>query len=289
MNLIASNGWCAVCGHNLSFSKRYPGLLLCSDCSFLTADLKLSDEELTKLYGPDYFHDGEYENYIAEKAALQLNFKHRLKLIFSLPSIGKQSQIFEIGCAYGFFLELLSGQFANAAGIDIAEDATKYAREVLNVDAIHGNFIDFEPDFNPDVICLWDVIEHLKNPREVLEHAHQITAPKGYVLITTGDVQSINARLRGPKWRLIHPPTHLHYFSKKSIRSLLQDVGYENIRISYPSVWRTIGTIMHAIVDQRLGLKSIYKILKNIPGFNIPIPLNLFDIMLITAQKKDIN
>jgi len=286
MNQNDKAGTCLVCGQNLSTSNRYPGLNNCLNCEFLTADLKISDLELENLYGPDYFHDGEYVDYIAEKTALQLNFKRRLEYIRSLPSVGKQSKIFEIGCAYGFFLELLKGHFSVSAGIDIAEDATKYAREKLEVEAHYGNFLQFQPNFRPDVVCLWDVIEHIKNPREVIEHTSQISAPKGYILITTGDVSSFNARLRGPKWRLIHPPTHLHYFSRKSIRTLLVNAGYENVEFSYPPIWRTVDSIIHAIIDQWSGFKFFKNLLENIPGSGIAIPLNLFDVMLVTAKKK---
>lgn len=277
---------CTACGHDLSDSKRYPGMLHCSNCEFLTADINLTDPELEKIYGPDYFHNGEYGDYVAEKSALQLNFKRSLQLISALPSVGSQSSIFEIGCAYGFFLEMLKTRYSTFAGIDIAEEAVKYANESLGVKAHHGNFLDFKPSFNPNVVCMWDVIEHLKNPCEILEHANQITAPGGYILITTGDVKSLNARMRGSKWRLFHPPTHLHYFSKKSIIKMLHGVGYENVKISYPPVWRNLGTILQAIIGQILGLKSLADKIANAPGSRIPIPLNLFDIMLITAQKS---
>jgi len=282
MSHNANKNTCIVCGKNLSASDKYPGLLQCDSCDFLTADVNMSDDELAKLYGHDYFHDGEYGNYLSEKTALQLNFKHRLNLISSLPAIGTQSKIFEIGCAYGFFLELLKGLYSKSAGIDISENAVKYAKDELNVDAHHGNFLEFHPDFSPDVVCMWDVIEHLKNPREILEQANKITADNGYILITTGDVRSLNARIRGPKWRLVHPPTHLHYFSKKSIETMLKDVGYENIQFSYPSVWRTFGTIFHATVGQKLGLR---KMMADTFIEDIPIPLNLFDIMLVSARK----
>jgi len=277
---------CTVCEHGLSISKRYPGMLYCSNCEFITADIELPDMELEKIYGPDYFHNGEYGDYIAEKSALQLNFKRRLQLISTLPSVGSQSTIFEIGCAYGFFLEMLKTRFSTFAGIDIAEEAVKYANESLGVEAHHGDFLDFKPGFNPNIVCMWDVIEHLKNPREILEHASQISAPDGYILITTGDVRSFNARMRGPKWRLFHPPTHLHYFSKKSITKLLHSVGYGNVKISYPSVWRNLGTILQAVFGQILGIKSLADKMANAPGSKLPIPLNLFDIMLITAQKS---
>ena len=52
-----NNKKCLVCDLNLEISNKYKGLLLCNGCGFLTADLKISNIQLEKLYGKDYFED----------------------------------------------------------------------------------------------------------------------------------------------------------------------------------------------------------------------------------------
>ncbi len=44
----------------------------------------------------------------------------------------------------------------------------------------------------------------------------------GRLYITTGDIESWLSKIQKKKWRLIHPPSHLHYFSKKTITQLLE-------------------------------------------------------------------
>ena len=278
---------CLVCDLTLEISSKYKGLLLCNGCGFLTADLKISNIQLEKLYGKDYFEDGEYTDYKSEKVALQLNFKKRINHIKSLSNVNENSKVFEIGCAHGFFLDLLKQQSLEASGIDISKEAVQYAINSCDVDAHYGDFLKFKPKFSPDIICLWDAIEHIGNPRKYLEHANDISAPGSYILITTGDIASLNARIRGPKWRMIHPPTHLHYFTKHSMVTLLNDVGYENITFLYPPVWRTIGSILNAVIYKKFKAERIKSWIDKIPGASLPVPLNLFDIMLVTAQKKN--
>jgi len=277
---------CIACNDSLSVSDRYVGLLACKSCGFLTADMTLSNIELEELYGQSYFHNGEYSDYKSEKVALQLNFKKRIRDLLSLPNVCENTKIFEIGCAYGFFLELLKENFVEASGIDIAKEPVQYARDIIGVDAHHGNFLEFEPRFRPDIVCLWDVIEHLRDPREFLKHTRTISASDSYILLTTGDIGSLNAWLRGSKWRLIHPPTHLHYFSKTSITQLLNNVGYQNVTFSYPAIWRTAGFIVNAIIGEKPLFRFLKTWIDNIPGASIPVPLNLFDVMLVTAQKR---
>jgi len=281
------NKRCLVCNLALEKSRKYKGLLICNGCGFLTADLKISDAELEKLYGKHYFEDGEYKDYKSEKVALQLNFNKRINHIKSLPNVNGSSKVFEIGCAHGFFLDLLKQHSLEASGIDISKEAVQYAINSCDVDAHYGNFLKFTPKFSPDIICLWDAIEHIGNPRKYLEHANNISASGSYILITTGDIASLNARIRGPKWRMIHPPTHLHYFTKHSMVTLLNDVGYENITFLYTPVWRTIGSILNAVIYKKFKAERIKSWIDKIPGAGLPVPLNLFDIMLVTAQKKN--
>src|SRR5438045_3277427 len=63
-----------------------------------------------------------------------------------------------------------------------------------------------------DAVVLWDVIEHLPNPRETLEAAGAWLRPGGVVAISTGDVDSLSARLHGRDWSLMTPPWHQFYF-----------------------------------------------------------------------------
>jgi len=69
--------------------------------------------------------------------------------------------------------------------------------------------------------------------------------------------------------------------------TLLNNVGYENISFLYPAVWRTIGSILNAVIYKKFKAERLKPWIDNIPGAGLPVPLNLFDIMLVTAQKKN--
>lgn len=277
---------CLVCDGYLLPAKRYPGLLQCKKCEFLTADLNLSHDELKNLYSHDYFHGEEYNNYVDEQDALLDNFKDRLNDILKLKGVQKESKLYEIGCAYGFFLNLASNYFNKTAGIDISEDAVNYAVNTLGLNAESGNFLTNQMPYQPDLICMWDVVEHLKSPDLVIKRAAEVIAPGGYICITTGDIASFVARMRGSRWRMIHPPTHLHYFTPTTLGMILEKNGFDVISVTYPSIKRTIGAILYGVLSLRLGLKIIYNVLAKLPGQEITIPINLYDIMHIVAKRK---
>ena len=72
---------------------------------------------------------------------------------------------------------------------------------------------------------MWDVLEHLKEPLEVMSEVTRVLRPGGLVALTTCDVRSLGARLYGKRWFLIAPPHHLVYFDHGSMANLLSRAG----------------------------------------------------------------
>ena len=69
---------------------------------------------------------------------------------------------------------------------------------------------------------MWDVIEHLPDPRRTVEAAWERLRPGGLLALSTGDVGSMAARLHGRDWSLMTPPWHQFYFSRKTMRAAAQ-------------------------------------------------------------------
>lgn len=164
-------------------------------------------------------------------------------------------ELLEIGCAYGFFLDEARHSYAKVSGIDIAGAAIQHAKRTLGLDVEARDFLELPPGRRADVICLWDTVEHLPRPEAVLEKARDVLAPGGWLFLTTGDIGSLNARLRGSRWRHIHPPSHLHYFSRATMRRLLERLGYEVGGFETASYYHTVYNVL-ASVGLRGGLRG---------------------------------
>jgi SAM-dependent methyltransferase len=80
-----------------------------------------------------------------------------------------------------------------------------------------------------DAVVLWDVIEHLPNPRATISRAWDWLRPGGIIALSTGNVSSLAARIHGPDWSLLTPPWHQFYFSRKTLKRLLESCGFEVI------------------------------------------------------------
>jgi len=277
---------CLVCDGALAPSARLPGLNECSVCGFVTADLALSNEELGALYGADYFHGDEYADYVAEGPELRENFRRRIETLLRYQPANERRRLFEIGAAYGFFLDEVSSSYEHVAGIDISEAAAEFARTDLGVDVVAADYLKKVLPEQVDALCMWDTIEHLRAPREFIEKASRDVRTGGLLALTTGDIDSLNARLRGRRWRMIHPPTHLHYFSSRTLVRLLDSTGFDVVHLETAGNTRSIRGILYAILVLRGGRHGLFDKVKTLPGLGKSITLDLRDIVYIIARRR---
>lgn len=264
---------CVVCNSPQS-DPLYPEIeIVRCQCQHIYYQGDINNEKIKALYTENYFNGDEYVNYLSDKKLLQKNFQQRLKTILKYKNGGK---LLEIGSAYGFFLELAQKHF-EVKGFEICKEAVNHAVEQLKLNVTDKDFLeDNTIENNYDFICMFDCIEHLASPQLFIEKSSRALKPSGHLILTTGDISSLVPRIRKQKWRLIHPPTHLHYFSKKSITQLLDQYGLQVVEVNYPGHWRSNAQLVE-------GLFKAKKLAKKIPG---SFWINTFDLMEVVAKKK---
>lgn len=276
---------CLVCGGTLA-PAAIPGLLACTSCGFITANVALSDAELAALYGRDYFHGQEYADYEAEERSLRENFRRRITVLQRQIGDFAKARLFEIGCAYGFFLDEVKGDVATASGMDISADAVAEGVRRFGVEARCGDYLATEIGQDHDVVAMWDTIEHLGRPDLFLAKAARDLRPGGHIAITTGDIGSAFARFRGRRWRMIHPPTHLHYFSAATLSALLERSGFEVVHVSHPGITRNVQSALYIILALKLGMPGLFRFVRSLRIFNFSLTVNLHDIMFVVARRR---
>lgn len=278
------NKRCIVCSAPL-FPSALPGLLECQACGFVSADLDLSSEDLQRIYSHGYFHGEEYFDYLSEKEMLQKNFRRRLATLLEYVPDPRKKNIFEIGCAYGFFLDVAKDYFSDYAGIDISTEGTNFATRLLHREILTGDYLAQKAVNNYDIYCLWSTIEHLNEPHSYIEKISTEINAHGLLTITTGDIGSFVARFRGPRWRQIHPPTHLHYFSFATLKALLAKYNFEVVHCSYPGDYRNVKAMLISILAKRHGPPVVRKLVEELfPPWGLY--LNLYDVMYVIAQRR---
>ena len=138
---------------------------------------------------------GLHSNYILER---QKRFKSFSKLHNSRLSLierlyPEKGNLLDIGCGAGFFLNSAKERGWNCYGMEILFEYTKYAQEKFALENIHLESIDESLSFKAntfDVITLWDLIEHLRNPLESLKKIPQVMKPGRLLVIWTPNIKN---------------------------------------------------------------------------------------------------
>jgi SAM-dependent methyltransferase len=239
----------------------------------------------SKLYDCSYYHGGDYADYEASEHYLKMNFDAFAARMCVLRSRGR---LLEVGCAYGYFLDI-ARQHWDAEGIDISADAIASSRARLGDRVFCGDLLSHRQQPGVyDWVVAWDTIEHVDKPRAYIQRFFDLLAPGGRTALTTGDVSSPVARMRGRHWRLLTPPSHLTFFSRQGIRYVLSDAGFEDIRIGTVGYRRPLDFVLHRI----LGAEPYRRAIARHPRLRARLQamgfyLNLFDVMFVTARKPE--
>lgn len=275
-------GPCELCGGSGPWAPVYPrlGIVRCRHCGLV---FYAGPVESASLYDHAYFHGSEYRDYLADRDVWQRNFQARIRYLRKLRSGGR---LLEIGCAYGLFLQL-AARYWEVRGIDIAADAVAHARHVLGLNAVCADFLTLPDEpASCDIVCLWDTLEHLPRPVRTLEKAARWLKPGGILTLTTNDIDSPLARWRGEKWRQLHPPTHLFYFSRATLRRAIEQAGLVTVHVAYPGQYRGYRSVVETVCARRGDVGRVLGRALTLGGrIDFPLYLNTRDIVLYTARK----
>ena len=152
--------------------------------------------------------------------------KRRCQVITQRKTSGT---LLDIGSADGSFLDIMSGVYHwDVIGIEPDKDMAIHSQRELNLNVIHGTLADhhFE-DRLFDVVTLWDVLEHLPNPKQALGEIRRILGDDGLIILRLPNYGSIDARIFGKCWAGWDSPRHLFVFTKQTLRQLLVESGFD--------------------------------------------------------------
>ncbi|MEE2887098.1 MAG: class I SAM-dependent methyltransferase [Planctomycetota bacterium] len=270
-------------------------VLRCAGCSLVYVTPRHNDDALHKLYGEDYWNSNSpktrgYACYAEEEPLYLRTFRRRLELVRAYIPQGS-IRVLDIGCAAGFFLRVMKEEGHDVRGVEVSADIASLAIEHLGAENIHVGFLQQlapqHPGFEPgsfDLVTMWDVIEHVPNPQDLLEQARRLLKPDGVLILETQNVDSRFAGMLGKKWQHFKHEEHLYHFNPKTITRLLADTGYQVVRNTpkFGGKYVSLGFIAERAgrVSKMAGLLcSPLSLLKRLSLY-----LNLRDEMIVVAR-----
>lgn len=148
-------------------------------------------------------------------------------LLKKLSRYKREGRILDIGCATGFFLDEAQKQGWQAFGVELSQWAAKSARQRFHLEVFEGLLHQANFPYNYfDAIVMFDVLEHLPNPKKTLEEIRRILKPRGVLCISTPDIESFLSKILRARWWGIQQ-SHIFYFSKDTLNKMLMASGFK--------------------------------------------------------------
>ncbi|MFQ5399223.1 MAG: class I SAM-dependent methyltransferase [Anaerolineae bacterium] len=268
---------CEICGHDerklvVSRTDLFLGgnnvfyMHKCLGCGVVYQYPRPTPRKMADFYPPDYL---QYTRSIRHERGWERFFRR-----YGLRKRGKvisqyftQGSLLDVGCATGDFLSEMCLQPGwQIVGIEPGHTAVVYAHNEVGLDVVEG-FLNDAPFARQtfDVITMWDVLEHVYDPRTVIRQAAYLIKPGGILVVNHPNLDSIDRRLFGNLWLGYELPRHLYLFPTDLLRRLMADVGFEEVRREclYGSHAATSSSFMF-VVERWLGTGRLSKIIRKL-------------------------
>lgn len=255
-------------------------IVKCNLCGMIYENPRFPEDVILSGYinTEQSLHDSQYKNRVK-------SFYKALKGLEKwIPPKG--AKILDIGTAGGAFLESAKKFGYDAYGLEPSLYLTNECKK-RGLKVIQGT-IDNNPfeEKSFDMICLWDVIEHLVEPKEDLLKIKKMLKQGGILLINYPDIGTPIAKFFGKYfWWIVS--VHLHHFDRRTISKLCEITGFEVFL--FKRYWQILdlGYLFEMAIRYKVPLAKFIKNL--LPDFikNIPIPYYASQTTVLARLKVD--
>jgi len=243
---------CPLCGiysNNIAIiEKGYQGKK-CEKCNMIFISPRPAEGEIIELYRK------MNSSVITESndSAKRLHARHNLSLIKRYIGSGS---ILEIGAGAGYFLKESKRLGFDVCAIELNDKQARFINDNLEI-CCETTPLN-EGSFNGkkfDLVYHSDVISHFYDPTHIFNMINFKLKDKGFVIFETGNYGDVDQRYYSyiPGFQY---PFHLFFFSENSIRKLLDQTGFNLIKIYHYSL------LPQLVINRKMG--SMVKAAKGI-------------------------
>jgi SAM-dependent methyltransferase len=222
---------CPVCLKNLPifmFNKAGGTYVKCSSCSMVYLNPVFTDHELIKYY---------QTNHSVQSEIVESDEDDFYSTLYSegLDSMLVKGNLFtsilDIGCSSGVFLDIAAKKGLKTIGAELNESefriAEKKGHEVYN-DTLEN--INFKQKI--DIVCMWDVFEHIKDGEACLRSIKKILSKSGRLFLQIPSSDALAAKMLGAKCNMYDGVEHVNLYGVETIKKMANKCGFEVDSIS---------------------------------------------------------
>ena len=231
---------CIVCNSNkkeLIFTKFGFKHNKCNNCGFIYVD-PILNEEITH---STFLDEDSYTKVLLNKKNVYLD---KIKFEYGLQRLKinlKNKNLLDIGCGYGFFLDVAKKLGCQVSGSELNKSCLSLLKKkkinlIKNFEENYGKF---------DIISMWLVLEHIADPSVLLKHIHSLLKKNGRLIINVPNSKSLTAKILKENCTMFSGEQHINFFSVDNLRIFLKKNNFKTLFTE--TIISDIGTIKKSL------------------------------------------
>jgi SAM-dependent methyltransferase len=272
-----------------------PGRFLfvrCQDCGLAYQNPRLKLERISAYYDDEYIAHRKKSDWGPLKPlyewAMGKHDRDKLSLVSHFIPLNDKSLVLDVGCGAGTFLEQIHKHSGAAvSGVDFKDLTHLPSFEVID---FHLGLFYEQPfaDRRFDLITMWHFLEHDYDPVRTLQHARDLLADNGRIVVEVPRLDSVSYRLFGDRWPGLQAPQHTALYTRDALLGMVKKAGMEVIEYlpygAFPAYFYLFaGTAFKLLKGRGMNLsKAIYPYFL---GQLLLLPLLLFEKKLNLAMQ----
>lgn len=190
------------------------------------------------------YTSGAYHGYVAARAMKIRHFERRLDDIGTRVRPGR---LLDVGCSCGYFLEVAASRGFDVRGVEFSRSAIAAASPSVRPHIFEGTVETMPVDGLFDVVSVFDLIEHVRDPRAFLRRCASLLRPGGVLLLSTPDTGHFLRFLMRSRWPMLQPMQHLFLFSRRALVSALRAEGFGEVTVDTAYKTLSVGYLINQI------------------------------------------
>ncbi len=181
----------------------------------------------------DRYYPPSYRRYISPVSWL-LHIIYRVHVKKWVSQLGKSGCALEIGCGSGWMMKALHDHGWQVTGLERNKEEAEFASAGTGLQVLSCSLDEIKKS-EYDLIFLFNVLEHMRDPKTIIRQCNRLLKEKGTIIIGVHNFAGWQARVTGQYWISLDVPRHFSHFSPQSLATLLNLEGLEIVRTRYVS------------------------------------------------------
>lgn len=263
--------------------------LQCKKCGLVyLSDYK---KDRSNLYNEDYSVWGKQDESF-EETVRKSKLKSFQKLLQKTTKFvqEKNPRLLDIGAGKGYLMEAAQSNGFDVFGLELSAYAASVAEKKFPGKIKTGELEKgkFTPNLF-DIITMTDVFEHFSDPRAYFSIIKNILKPKGIIVITTPNSNSITRKIFGKNW-FHYKDEHVIYWNKQSLNHLCKLFDFRILKYTNNIKWITLSYLIHYSKKYSLrGFNKLFLILDKILPQSLKttaLPITLTGEVFLVLKKQ---